>query len=163
MLPTRIRLNTVRTLAVRLTEPGLGSAWVPCHVKSSDDIDPDDAEKALCVYFNSSLGILATLGNRSVRVPAYSQLSMDDLRRLVVPDIASLGPGPVRDLAGCFDRLAESDLRPIAEASICETRRAIDQSVSAALDVNEALVNEIRNELSAEPSITGKRYKLRTR
>lgn len=162
MLPTRVRLNTVRTMAVRLTEPGLGSAWVPCRFLASDDIDASDAEKVLCVYLNSSLGVLATLGNRSARVPAYSQLSMDDLRRLVVPDVTSLTPHAIQDLVSCFDRLAGSNIRAIADASVCETRRALDRSVSAALDVDGDLVNEIRNQLTAEPSITGKRYSPRT-
>ena len=163
MLPTRMRLNTVRTLAVRLTEPGLGSAWVPCRPNATDEITPQDAEKVLCVYLNSSLGILAALGNRSVRVPAYSQLSIDDLRRLVVPDIASLNPRAVHNLVSCFDQLAGSSLRTIADSSVCDTRRSIDRSVSAALDVDEGLIEEIRNELAAEPSITGKRYSPRTR
>ena len=163
MLPTRMRLNTVRMLAVRLTEPGLGSAWVPCRPHANDEIDPQDAEKVLCVYLNSSLGVLAALGNRSVRVPAYSQLSMDDLNRLVVPNVASLDQRAVHSLVRCFDQLAGSSLRTIADASICDTRRSIDRSVSAALGVDEGLVDEVRNELAAEPSITGKRYAPRTR
>ena len=158
MLPTRIRLNTVRMMAVRLTESGLGSAWVPCRVQLQDGIDPCDAEKVLCVYLNSSLGVLATLGNRSVRVPAYSQLSIDDLGRLVVPDIASLKPRAVEVLVGCFDKLSKSIVRTVVNASACEIRRSFDQSVAAALDIELGLIEGIRNELAAEPSITGKRY-----
>lgn len=158
MLPTRVRLNTVRMLAVRLTEPALGSGWVPCRVKASEEIDAHDAEKVLCVYLNSSLGILATLGNRSARVPAYSQLSMDDLKRLVVPNIASLSPRAAREVAGCFDQLAESRMMTIASAPNCETRHALDRSVAAAFDIDEGLIADVRKELAAEPSMTGKRY-----
>ncbi len=72
LLPERARLNTVRTLAVRLERPVVGSAWVPCRPSWNET----EMEKALCVYLNSTIGILALLGNRSIKVPSYSQFSL---------------------------------------------------------------------------------------
>ena len=77
MLPTRIRLNTVRMLSVRVSTPALGSAWVPCRPDKLG-IDTELLEKGICVYLNSSIGVLAMLGNRSNKTPAYPQFSMDD-------------------------------------------------------------------------------------
>jgi len=57
MLPQRARLNTVRTLCVRLNAPGLGSLWAPCRFTSTK-FPSEISEKAVCVYLNSSVGIL---------------------------------------------------------------------------------------------------------
>ena len=89
LLPTRARLNTVRALSVRVNTRALGSAWVPCH-PNLQEIDDEDLEKSLCVYLNSSVGVLAMLGNRSNKVPSYPQFSMDDLNKLIVPDFTAI-------------------------------------------------------------------------
>ncbi len=73
MLPQRMRLNTVRTLCAKLDTPALGSLWAPCRftiVEPSKEV----LEKALCVYLNSSIGILALLGNRTNKIPSYPAL-----------------------------------------------------------------------------------------
>ena len=87
LLPTRLFLPTARVTTARLDTPGLGSAWVPC--KPNIEIEDTVLEKGLCVYLNSSVGILAIMGDRSNRKPTYPNLSIDDMRKLIVPDFAS--------------------------------------------------------------------------
>ena len=157
MLPTRARLNTVRTLSVRLDRRALGSAWVPCKPNISD-VSQELAEKALCVYLNSSVGVLAMLGNRSNKTPSYPQFSMDDLRKLFVPDFAKIGTGAVSTLALAYDALSQSEILPLPSMDACPARRALDDAVCAALGADSETVSEIRRQLSAEPSVTGKRY-----
>ena len=157
MLPTRAYLNTTRMLGVRLDRRALGSAWVPCK-PNIEGVSQELAEKALCVYLNSSVGVLAMLGNRSNKKPTYPQFSMDDLRKLFVPDFGAIGTGAAWTLALAYDALSESEVLPLPSMDACPTRRALDDAVCAALGADAETVSEIRRQLSAEPSVTGKRY-----
>ena len=164
MLPTRARLNTVRMLSVRLDRRALGSAWVPCKPRAEDGADgvsTEQLERALCVYLNSTIGILAMLGNRSNKKPTYPQYSMDDLRKVFVPDFKTLGANAVKALAGAYDNLAEREILSLPHMDICETRRALDGAVCAALGLDGEIAEEIRRSLAAEPSVTGRRYAAR--
>ena len=157
LFPTRVRLNTGRVDCVRLDTPALGSSWTPCDIEIPG-YDRDALEKAVCVYLNSSIGILALLGNRTNRVPSYPRFSLDDLRKLIVPDFAATGASQVDNLAGAYDTLAEETLLPLPQMDSDSVRRDLDGAVCAALGLNSELVSSIRRQLAAEPSVTGKRY-----
>ena len=157
LLPGRLRLNTIKVLAVKLDNPVIGSAWSPCRIDESLP-QTADLEKALCVYLNSTIGILALLGNRSIRVPSYSQFSLDNLRNLVVPDLRELDDKAIHLLSATYDSSAETPLLPLPQMDACNTRRAIDDAVCAALGLDEELVSTIRRQLAAEPAVTGKRF-----
>ena len=156
MLPTRVRLNTMRMLSVRLDAPALGSAWVPCKPNAAG-IETKTLEKALCTYLNSSIGVLALLGDRSNKVPSYPQFSMDDLHNLIVPDFTAID-GAVGRLAKAYDAQAKDALLPLPRMNDCPTRRALDDAVVDALGVDAETVAAVRRSLAAEPSITGRRY-----
>ncbi len=153
-LATRARLNTARTLSVRLDQRALGSLWVPCKPHIPDVF----LEKALCAYFNSTLGILAILGDRTNKIPSYPQFSMDDLRRIPVPDFPALDTWQVKALARAYDTLCDKTLLPLPQMRNCATRKALDRALSAALDLDAELVATIRRELTREPSVTGRPY-----
>ena len=157
LLPARVRLNTVRTLAVRLDNPVSGSAWVPCRLSLRED-DAELTEKALCVYLNSTIGILALLGNRSIRIPSYSQFSLDNLRNLIVPGFDEKESESLRLLSEAYDSNLEASFLPLQQMDSCNTRRALDDAVCAALGLDAELVSTVRRQLAAEPSVTGKRY-----
>ena len=156
MLPQRMRLNTARTVSVRLDTPALGSLWVPCRFTTSES-DNAVLEKASCVYMNSSIGILALLGNRTNKIPSYPHFSLDDLRKLVVPNF-TIGGDAVARLAAAYDAFAEDVLLPLPQMRECNTRKALDKAVCAALGIDSETVATIRRQLAAEPSVTGKRY-----
>ena len=156
LLPTRIRLNTVRVLSVRLDTPALGSLWVPCRLHVSRDCLLE-WEKALCLYLNSSIGVLAILGDRTNKTPSYPQLSLDDLRKLIVPDFAAIGDGAAA-LAAIYDAHAEDTLLPLPQMDDCPVRRALDDAVITTLGLDGEMVATIRRSLAVEPSVTGRRY-----
>ncbi len=156
-LPTRIFLPTVRALSVRLPNLALGSAWVPCHVNSSSG-NSESWEKALCVYINSTIGILSVLGDRSNKKPTYPNISMDDMRKLTVPDFGKIGESAAVQLASTYDGLSNRSLLPLQEMQECDVRKALDDAVCTALGINTERVDTIRRHLTAEPSITGQRY-----
>ena len=135
-----------------MATPVIGSAWVPCKPGS------DALEKAICTYLNSSVGILALLGNRSNRTPAYPQFSMDDLRKLVVPDFEAIGSNAVVQLAAAYDAHAEDVLLPLPQMDADPVRRALDDAVVLALGLDGEMVGMVRRSLATEPSVTGRRY-----
>ena len=157
MLPMRVRLNTVRTLGVRLNMPALGSLWTPCKPANRGGKPADAVEKALCVYVNSSIGVLALLGDRTNKVPSYPGFSMSDLKKMPVPDFAAID-GAADRLAEAYDAHAKDALLPLPHMDDCPTRRALDDAVVDALGVDAEAVASIRRSLAAEPSITGRRY-----
>ena len=157
LLPNRIRLNTVRALCVRLPNPALGSAWSPCRIKPTGR-DTESIEKALVVYLNSSLGVLAMAGNRTSKDISYPRFSLSDLRGLIVPDFRVLDEEVVNMLAREYDTQATADLKHLSEMNECDTRIALDQAVSDALGINREEIEAIRRNLVAEPAVTNKRY-----
>ena len=117
-----------------------------------------ELEKSVCVYLNSSIGVLALLGNRSNTEISYPRFSIDDLRKLTVPDFAAIGESAVAKLAAAFDALAERTLLPLPQMDADPVRRALDDAVCDALGLDGERVATIRRNLAAEPSVTGKRY-----
>ena len=159
LLPTRLFLSTTRMVAVRLRSPGLGSAWVPCRpTETEPKLDVEILEKAFCVYLNSSIGILALLGDRSNKKPTYPNISIDDMRKLFVPDFATIGGDAAPVLAAVYDAHAEDTLLPLPQMNDCPVRRALDEAVIATLGLDGEMVATIRRSLAMEPSVTGRRY-----
>ena len=117
-------------------------------------------EKATCAYLNSTIGILAILGDRTNKIPSYPHFSMDDLRRIPVPDFNTLDASQVAALAAAYDALCNFTLLPLPQIMEDETRGAIDRIVTEALGIAPETVANIRRELSREPSVTGKPYEV---
>jgi len=157
LLPTRIFLPTVRVTAVRLDYPVLGSAWVPCKPNELN-MDAATIEKALAAYLNSSIGVLGLLGGRSNRKPTYPNISIDDMRKIPVPDFAALGEPVALRLAAEYDAQCEQALLPLPRMDADPARAALDAAVCDALGIDAERVATIRRHLAAEPSVTGRRY-----
>ena len=156
-LPQRVRLNTVKVISVRLDTFAIGSAWIPCR-PFAKGLNVETLEKAICVYLNSSPGILALLGDRTNKIPSYPQFSLDDLRKLRVPNFAAIGKESLQQLAKTYDAYAGDELLPLPQIDVCPLRAALDNAVIAALELDGETVAAIRRSLAAEPSVTGKRY-----
>ena len=134
-----------------LPERAVGSIWTPCRPS-----DPDIA-KALCLYLNSTPGILSLLGGRDNRVPSYPSFSLDTLRSLPVPDFATLGSAE-RDLLTCwFNWLRYEKLMPFPQMHEDPVRKQIDDAVTTALDLDPEWVASVRRELAREPSVMDRR------
>ncbi len=148
LLPTQLRLNLARVAAVMLSESAVGSRWVPCR--------PNDPgiTKALCLYLNSTPGLLSLLGERDNRVPSYPSFSLDTLRSLPVPDFTALGEAERGLMSSWFDWLQHETLQPFPLMAEDPVRAQIDDAVIQALDLDAEWVARIRRELSREPSVT---------
>ena len=157
MLPTHLHLPTDRVTTVRSSTPVVGSAWVPCRVNAPPD-RREKMDKALCVFLNSSVGILSMLGDRTNKKPTYPNLSIEDLRKLRIPDFAAMGDGAVWRMAMDYDSIAKRPLLPLPQMDSCAVRRTLDESVCAALRIDRETIDMIRRSLASEPSVTGRRY-----
>ena len=98
------------------------------------------------------------LGDRSNTTPSYPRFSIDDMRKLPVPDFAVIGQEAVTRLAAAYDQYADAVLLPLPQLNNCPDRIALDAAVIAALGLDGELVANIRRQLAMEPSVTGKRY-----
>ena len=151
LLPHRLRLNLARVASVILPERAVGSRWTPCRPH-----DPDTAN-ALCLYLNSTPGLLSLLGGRDNRVPSYPSFSLDTLRSLPVPNFADLGAAERDLLSGWFEWLKDEILRPFPRMHEDPVRQRIDDAVTKAFDLDPEWVATIRRELAREPSVTDAR------
>ena len=148
LLPTQLRLNLARVAAVMLPEAAVGSRWTPCRPR-----DPEIA-KALCLYLNSTPGLLSLLGERDNRVPSYPSFSLDTLRSLPVPSFAALGRAEQDLLSSWFGWLQDEVLLPFPHMHEDPVREQIDDAVCKALALEQEWVATIRRELAREPSVT---------
>ena len=158
LLPTHLNLPTIRVTTVRLDAPALGSLSGSLAIFELILDLSGDWEKALCMYLNSSVGIMSLLGDRTNKKPTYPNLSLDDLRKLIVPDFGAIGKDAVQKLSAVYDALAEETLLPLPQMDSDTVRRDLDDAICAALGLDSELVSTIRRQLAAEPSVTGKRY-----
>ena len=157
LLPTHLNLPTVRVTTVHLDTAAVGSLWVPCNIKPSNH-ELQDLEKALCVFLNSSIGILSILGDRTNKKPTYPNLSLADLRSLIVPDFAALDDNALETLVSAYDAYADKTLLPLPQMDADPVRAALDTAVCAALSIDPEVVATVRRSLASEPSVTGKRF-----
>ena len=154
LLTHRLWLPLAQVCAVRLDDPAVGSMWTPC--RPHDD-DPA-TQAALCVYLNSSIGLLAVLGGRDNKKPSYPQFSLDTLRSIPVPNFPALGDDARDALADAYETLKNETLLPFPQMNDDLVRQQLDDAVTNALNLDPEWVAQIRRALSEEPSITNKRY-----
>ena len=152
LLPHHFRLNVARVAAVMLSERAVGSIWTPCRPH-----DPDIA-RSLCLYLNSTPGLLSLLGERDNKVPSYPAFSLDTLRSLSVPNFVELESAERGLLTSWFDWLSSQPLLPLPRMDEDPVRRQIDDVVTKALGIDAEWVSRIRRELAREPSVTNARY-----
>ena len=152
LLPHRLWLPLARVGAVMLPERVVGSIWTPCRPRSQQ------WAKAICLYLNSTPGLLALLGGRDNRKPSYPSFSLDTLRSLPVPNLAELDGEKLALLDSWFDRLAGDTLLPFPLIDQDSARRQIDDAVSQAFGLDPDWVATIRRDLAREPSVTDRPY-----
>ena len=149
LLPHRLWLPLARVAAVMLPERAVGSIWTPCRPH-----DPRIA-KALCLYLNSTPGLVALLGGRDNRKPSYPSFSLDTLRSVPVPNFPALDPTKLDMLDGWFEWLQREALQSLPRMHEDPVRQQIDEAVTEALGLDPDWVAALRHELAREPSVTG--------
>ena len=152
LLCAKPRLNKCRVVAVMLTEPAVGSLWVPVHPHCDGAHPQDQAQwaKALAVWWNSTLGVISIIAAASPKTLSRPDLSLDAMRSLPVPHTTS---EQSKALASVFDRHADEPLNPLSVAETCPARADIDQAVADILGWTGEDIARARRELAREPSV----------
>lgn len=150
LLPVKVQTNLARVIAVRLDSPTLGSYWVTVNFRKKSEL----YEKAMCVWLNSTLGLVSMLGIRTPKKPCYPDFSVNGQNNIPVPVLTD---GQLNSLSKEFDRLADVVLGRWSEADDFG-RRQLDDTIVDALKIDNEFVTRVREELASEPMCTNRRY-----
>ncbi|RKY17534.1 MAG: hypothetical protein DRP63_03565, partial [Planctomycetota bacterium] len=143
-----IWLNTQRLLAIYVSEKVLSNDWWPCKLQGGVA-----EEKALCVWLNSSMGIVSLLTQRTQTRGAWVKWKKPPLYDMVVPDFAAMREQVVETLSEAFERLKGKELQPISRIKDDPVRAEIDNAVAAAFGVDTDFA-ALRTLLANEPVIS---------
>ena len=150
LLPVKVQPNLAKVIAVRSSTPTLGSRWMTVEfVQNSSEI-----EKAVCVYLNSTVGLVAMLGVRTPKKPCYPDFSLEGVSKASIP---CLDNQKMNDLSLVFDKYADTDLGKWSVANN-SVRQGLDREVSEILGIDHELISVAREELAREPMCTNRRY-----
>jgi len=145
LMAERLRLNTMRLTAVLVEQKVLSNVWWTLTCKKGGA----EAEKALALWLNSSLGILLLLGHREETQGAWVGFKKPVLGQMPVLDVSGSGARSTNKLAQAFDALAEKSLLPFPHMAEDPVRADIDQAVASALGLPDFSV--LRQLLAREP------------
>ncbi len=149
LLVERLWTITHRVLAVGFEQPVLGNTWWALKTEVSPE-----RRKALLLWLNSSLSLLAFFGSRVATRSAWMQMKKPAWAAMPVLDVRALNAKQVKRLAKAYDALCGRELQALAELNVDPVRRAIDEVLSKALDLPD--LAPLREMLAREPGLTGK-------
>lgn len=142
---------TQRVLALGFPEPIIGNTWWAFKPAFTNDY----LIKSLLIWLNSSCSITMLFGRRVVTRSAWVQMKKPAWVSMPVLDVRGLSEKALGVLAAAYDKLCEAELLPLAQLDNDPIRKAIDDSISEALDLPD--LAPLRELLSREPGLTGKK------
>ena len=149
LIAERLRLNTARVVAMSTDTAVLSNVWWPFKT----EIHAWD--KALAVYLNSSIGLLALLATRNTTEGSWVKLKKADLKEMPVLDLRRLPTSQLQDLSRLFDSLATAEFERLPGMAHCPARRALDDGIAQILDLPD--LSTLRDLLASEPVISNRR------
>ena len=149
LIAERLRLNTARVVAMSTDTAVLSNVWWPFKT----EIHAWD--KALAVYLNSSIGLLALLATRNTTEGSWVKLKKADLKEMPVLDLRRLPTSQLQDLSRLFDSLATAEFERLPGMAHCPARRALDDGISNILYLPD--LSTLRDLLASEPVISNRR------
>lgn len=152
LIPNNSRLNTARVFGVLLDDPAVGSRWLPARPREHVE-NPREWEKAMCVWLNSTPGVLAQIMVSTPKVLSRPEMSLEGQRNIPVPDLTE---SQAARLAGVFDEQRDAVQERLT--SVDGPRRILDEAAAEVLGMDAEEVAVARRELASEPAITARRY-----
>ncbi len=134
---TRLHINE----GFRLTSQALGAcftpvpaiggmAWPSLQVEPPNPEDCEKWEKALCVWLNSTLGLLSRWWMSSRQQPGRARLSVTTIGNIPVLDLRKLTPHRLNAASAVFDSFAEREFLPANEAYRDPARADLDRALA---------------------------------
>ena len=149
LVAERLWLETNRIVAMRVNTRVLSNVWWP--VKLEDE----SAEKALAVWLNSSLGLLAVMAERTTTRGGWVAMKKADLEELPVLDTRRLSAPQLQRLSNLFDEMAEAEFERLPGMAVCPARRRLDDGISEILGLPD--LGNLRRLLASEPVVSNER------
>ena len=120
--------------------------WVPVQYQTTDKEDA----KALCAWFNSTLGALGFLMRRSSTLanPSFSQA---ELATLQVPDFKATS---ATALVEAYERTKHMPVKPWRNAADNQMRECIDQAAAQTTGIEIETIRDWRLRISREPTVS---------
>ena len=129
IVPDRIRVDTAHVISMLSDEPIISNIFYAIKLKN----ESEDKLKALCLWFNTTWGILTVLASREETHGGFVGLKQSQWRLLPVLDVNSLTEEKIIALAKLFDEFKDKQLMRIPEqygsrGDIDELRLELDLS-----------------------------------
>ncbi len=149
LLAERLRLNTARIVSMYCDRRVLSNVfWEVITENPAQDM-------ALCLWLNSSLGVLGILATRNTTMASWAKFKKADLQQMPVLDVRTLSEGQLAELSALFDEIAEMEFERLPAMVHCPARRAVDDGLSRILGLPD--LAPLRELLATEPVVSGKR------
>ncbi len=141
ILPSAIRINTSHVTSMLSSKPTISSLFYIVKLKEENE----EKLKALCLWLNTTWGLLTILMNRQEVSGGWIQLKMAQWRLLPVLDVNKLSDNQLKELAKIYDKFENVKLRRLTEQynvieGIDQSRIEIDSAFLKALGI------EIKND-----------------
>lgn len=154
LLSERLRFNSQRLSAIRVSDRVLSSTW--WELSTSPSVT-EDLEKALILWLNSTPGLMMLLAHREETEGAWMKFKKTSLKNLPVLDVLSLEPTKAKSLASAFDRICDEPLQPFPDMASDATRARIDRAITESLGLPGLGV--LRKLLAQEPVVCSERLR----
>jgi hypothetical protein len=143
-----LRLNTQGVVAGLVDRAVLSNVWWPLAFHTPSD----EAERALVLWLNSTLGLITLLASREETQGAWVGFKKPMLEAMPVLDVNGLSSEVREQLASDYDRLADQPLRPFPLMAEDEARADLDAAVAEALGL--PAFDVLQEMLAREPVVT---------
>ena len=149
LVAERLWLETTRVVAMWSEARVLSNVWWPIRV---GDVA---IEKALTTWFNSSLGLLTILAQRTSTRGGWVAMKKADLEELPVLDTRRLSPTQLKGLTELFDGLAKAEFDRLPGMANCSARQGLDTGISRILGIPD--FGKLRGLIASEPVVSNRR------
>ena len=154
MIPDRIWLETTHVISLISKKPVLSNIFYALNLRDENL----EKIKALCLWLNTTWGILLTLADRQETRGAWISIKMAQWRLVLVLNINDLSEVQLQSLSDVFDKFKDIDLGRIPqqynnESDTYKLRRELDKSFLKALQIDvkdkdlDSLYQEINSSL----------------
>lgn len=148
LLAERLWLHTQSVIASRVKKRVLSNVWWPFNLPEGDE----EAEKALVLWLNGTLGLIIALAHREETRGAWVAFKKPVLHSLPVLSVELLTKKQKSSLASSFDELSLEELQPWPQMASDPIRARIDVAIQKALGLKDFAV--LRELLAQEPIIS---------
>lgn len=152
LIVERFRLNTHRLTSVISNQKVLSTWWTANVRQNIKDLQEDTIMKIVCLWLNSTLGILLLMTVRAETEGAWIKLKKPNLESLPVIDPKCLSQEQKETLLQLYDEVSSMEFLSLRNLSRDETRKYIDEKIAHILGLPN--YNILRTLLAKEPIIT---------